>query len=148
LEEKMKRHVSILCLILGALITAAAAGAGDFDGSRPLLISVSRVIECTPDGDCREVSLASTDLPQFLKVDFANKTVRSARAETERPGTAIERQETVDGKLILQGAEDGYEKMRDGLGWTIAVSQETGRVVLTASGEEVAFVVFGAALPL
>ena len=66
----MKRHVSILCLILGALMTAAAAGAGDFDGSRPLLISVSRVIECTPDGDCREVSLASTDLPQFLKVDF------------------------------------------------------------------------------
>ena len=58
------------------------------------------------------------------------------------------RQEFIDGKLILQGAEDGYEKMRDGLGWTIAISEETGQVVLTASGEQVAFVVFGAALAL
>jgi len=38
--------------------------------------------------------------------------------------------------------------MRDGLGWTMAISQETGQVVLTASGEQVAFVVFGAALAL
>jgi len=62
--------------------------------------------------------------------------------------TVIERQEVVDGKLILQGAEDGYEKMRDGLGWTMAISEATGQVVLTASGDQVAFVVFGAALPL
>ena len=144
----MKKNIWIVCLLAGSLIAVAAAGAGDFDGTRPLLISVSRVIECAPDGACREVSLASTDLPQFLKVDFSNKTIRSARAEAEIPGTPIERQEVVDGKLILQGAEDGYEKMRDGLGWTIAVSQETGQVVLTASGEQVAFVVFGAALPL
>jgi hypothetical protein len=48
----------------------------------------------------------------------------------------------------LQGAEDGYEKMRDGLGWTMAISEESGQVVLTASGDQVAFVVFGAALPL
>jgi hypothetical protein len=48
----------------------------------------------------------------------------------------------------LQGAEDGYDKMRDGLGWTMAISEATGQVVLTASGEQVAFVVFGAAMPL
>jgi len=48
----------------------------------------------------------------------------------------------------LQGAEDGYDKMRDGLGWTMAISEATGQVVLTASGEQVAFVVFGAGIPL
>ncbi len=52
------------------------------------------------------------------------------------------------GKLILQGAEDGYDKMRDGLGWTMAISEENGQVVLTASGEQVAFVIFGASLPM
>ena len=41
----------------------------------------------------------------------------------------------------------GYENMRDGLGWTMAITEKTGQVVLTASGEQVAFVVFGAALP-
>ncbi len=53
----------------------------------------------------------------------------------------------VDGKLILQGAEDGYQSVRDGLGWTIAIAEDTGRVVMTASGDQVAFVVFGACLP-
>jgi hypothetical protein len=71
-----------------------------------------------------------------------------AAADDETPATAIERQEVVDGKLILQGAEDGYEKIHDGLGWTIAISEGSGQVVLTASGDQVAFVVFGASLPL
>jgi hypothetical protein len=48
---------------------------------------------------------------------------------------------------ILQGAEDGYEKMRDGLGWTMAISESTGQVVPTASGDQLAFVVFGASIP-
>jgi hypothetical protein len=56
----------------------------------------------------------------------------------------IERLEQVDGKLIIQGAEDGIEGVRDGVGWSAAIAQETGKMVLTASGDEVGFVVFGA----
>ena len=55
----------------------------------------------------------------------------------------------LDNKLILQGAEDGREGVRDGLGWTLSVAGDTGHMVLTASGEDVGFVIFGvcAALP-
>jgi len=144
----MKKFTWVTVFLMGALVVVSAAAAGDFDGTRPLLVSVLRVVECTPDGACRQVSPESVELPQFMKIDFANKTIGPAAADDDRPGTPIERQEVVDGKLILQGAEDGYDKMRDGLGWTIAISAETGQVVLTASGDEVAFVVFGAALPL
>ena len=144
----MKRYIWIVYVFLCSISTASAVEAGDFDGTRPLLVSVIRAVECVPDGTCREVPLASVELPQFLKIDFSNKTIRPAAAGDESPATTIERQEVVDGKLILQGAEDGYEKMRDGLGWTMAITEETGQVVLTASGDQVAFVVFGAALPL
>ena len=144
----MKRYILIVCVFLCSIIAASTVGAGDFDGTRPLLIAVIRVVECTPDGACREVTPASVELPQFMKIDFTKKTIRPAAADDEMPATTIERQEVVDGKLILQGAEDGYEKMRDGLGWTMAISEESGQVVLTASGDQVAFVVFGAALPL
>jgi len=144
----MKRYIWIVCTFLCFIIAASAVGAGDFDGSRPLLISVIRVVECVPDGTCREVPPSSAKLPQFLKIDFTQKTIRPADADDNTPATNIERQEVVDGKLILQGAEDGHAKMRDGLGWTMAISEETGQVVLTASGDQVAFVVFGAALPL
>jgi hypothetical protein len=134
--------------ILFSLIAVLAVEAGDFDGSKPLLISVIRVMECTPEDGCREATPASIELPQFLKIDFNKKLIMPAAAGDETPATTIERQEVVDGKLILQGAEDGYENMRDGLGWTIAISEASGRVVLTASGDQVAFVVFGAALAL
>jgi hypothetical protein len=144
----MKRYIWIVCVFLGSIIAASTVGAGDFDGTRPLMIAVIRVVECTPEGACREVTPASVELPQFMKIDFTKKTIRPAGAGDETPATVIERQEVVDGKLILQGAEDGYEKMRDGLGWTMAISEESGQVVLTASGDQVAFVVFGAALPL
>jgi len=144
----MKKHILIVCAFLGTVMAASVAGAGDFDGTRPLLISVIRVVECTPDAACREVTPASVGLPQFLKIDFANKTIGPAAADDETPATAIERQEVVDGKLMLQGAEDGYANLKDGLGWTLTISEETGRVVLTASGDQVAFVVFGASHPL
>ena len=112
-----------MCILVCSIIAVSAVEAGDFDGTRPLLVSVIRAVECVPDGTCSEVPLASIELPQFLKIDFTKKTIRSAAADDETPATMIERQEVVDGKLILQGAEDGYEKTRDGLGWTMAISE-------------------------
>ena len=144
----MKRFIRVLVIFsFFPLVANSAFGAGDFDGSKNLLVSVIRAMECTLEEGCREVAPATIELPQFLKIDFANKTIKSAAAKDNTPATTIERQELVDGKLILQGAEDGYDKMRDGLGWTLALSEETGQVVLTASGDRVAFVVFAASIP-
>ena len=144
----MRKLILFVFILLYFLIAPLAATAEDFDGSKSLLLSATRVVECTPDGACRETTPGNVGLPQFLKIDFANKTISPAAAGDETPASRIERQEVVDGKLILQGAEDGYEKMHDGLGWTMAISEATGQVVLTASGEQVAFVIFGACLPL
>jgi len=58
----------------------------------------------------------------------------------------IENLEHIDGKLILQGAEDGYKEVRDGAGWSMAISEETGKMVLTESGDQVGFVIFGACI--
>jgi hypothetical protein len=142
----MSKIVAIVSIIACCSFTPWAT-AGDFDGSKPVMISVARILECTRVEGCRDVSADSVGLPQFLKIDFAKKTIRPNRGEEDIPDTTIERSERVDGKLILQGAEDGYEKMRDGLGWTLAIAEDSGQVVLTASGDQVAFVVFGAAIP-
>ena len=83
----MKRYIWIVCAFLCSIIAASAVGAGDFDGTRPLLISVIRVVECTPDGTCREVTPASVELSQFLKIDFIKKTIRPAAADDKRPAT-------------------------------------------------------------
>jgi hypothetical protein len=105
------------------------------------------VVECLPGGNCQRVTHDSINLPKFVILNFKEKKISMPGDPKNRPPTAIERTESVDGKLILQGAEDGIEGVRDGLGWTVAISEQTGDMVLTASGEEVGFVVFGACTP-
>jgi len=145
--EVVMKIFAVIAFLIASLGLASWSTAGDFDGSKPLLVSVSRILECTQVEGCRDVSAESVRLPRFLKIDFVEKTIRPAKDGEGIPDTAIERSELVDGKMILQGAEDGYTGMRDGLGWTVAISEDSGQVVLTASGDQVAFVVFGASIP-
>jgi hypothetical protein len=105
-------------------------------------------IECLLNEGCRQVTPESIAAPRFMRFDFSAKTLISPDAKYSGKSSTIERTKTVDGKLVLQGAEDGNEGVRDGLGWTIAISQETGRMVLTASGDDVAFTIFGSCTAL
>ena len=144
----MKKLQSLALVVFGLCsLSASTVAAADFDGSKPLLFSVISVLECTLEEGCAQVTAESISLPQFLKIDFKNKRVTPAMEAQGKRGSEIKRMERIEGKLLLQGAEDGVEGVRDGLGWTLAISEETGRAILTASGEEVAFVVFGACLP-
>jgi len=51
--------------------------------------------------------------------------------------------EHIENKIILQGVEGGVENVDDGLAWSIAISKKTGKFVLSASEDEIAYVVFG-----
>ena len=51
--------------------------------------------------------------------------------------SAVKNIEHVDGRLILQGAENGR-------GWTLVILKENGKMSSTVSDEDVGFVVFGA----
>jgi hypothetical protein len=135
-------------LTLGNALTAASAFAAGFDGSVPLLCASNTVIECDDGIECRVVPARSVSAPEFLKVDIQGKTISSLKAGTEQRSTPIERMEVIDHKLMLQGAEDGLEAARDGLAWSMAIVQDTGRMSLAAAGEEVGFVIFGACTPL
>ena len=134
--------------VLFLLSLAISATAEDFDGSKPLLCSVVSVIENTPDNGCSEVAPETVAVPQFFRIDFEKKTVRPAGKSEGDRSSAIKRMERMGGKLILQGADEGIQDVRDSVGWTATISEETGRFVLTASGNEEAFIVYGACLPL
>jgi hypothetical protein len=101
-------------------------------------------MECVPGGSCQRVSAEDAGIPRFLRIDFAGQQITRTRPNGDDVSSEIERSETVDGRLILQGAEDGFEGVRDGIGWSLSIDEENGEMVLTGSGDEVAFVIFGA----
>jgi len=133
------RHIFIFCLS----VIPFSAFAGDFDGSKPLAGSVDKILEIYPSRISNDADPETVGLPQNFLIDFNEKIVRPSKDSLIRRTSKIKRVEHVENKLILQGVEDGVENVDDGLAWSIAISKKTGKVVLSASGDGVAYVVFG-----
>jgi hypothetical protein len=142
----MRRSDWLLIPGLGlAAISGAALADAPFDGTATLLCALNQAMECSPRAGCEPLQLEDVGAPPFFRIDAAGRTVAPVRAAgDDQRRSEIRGSGQVDGKLILQGFEDGIEDLRDGLGWTIAIAQDTGHFVLSASGDQVAFVVFGA----
>jgi len=145
--QKLNICFWITVTVIGLSVIPFSIQAGSFDGSQNLLCAPQLVIECGPEGECEQAMAASVNLPNFFQIDFSAREL-SAITESENKRTSrIKSVETLDKKLFLQGADDGIEGVRDGLAWSIAISEDTGRLVLSASGDNVAFVIFGACTP-
>ncbi len=126
-------------------MTAIAA---DFDGSEPLMCSFGQVVECDAGSVCRAVTHESVDAPSFLKVDFRRKHVVSTTDGVDSRSDDIDNVTNLDHSIVLQRVQGGTEGVMDTLGWTMSISHETGRMVLTGAGENAGFVVFGACTPI
>ncbi len=132
------------CLGVVAVLGMASSAHAVVDGSEPVICASADVMECVPGGICQRINAVEAGIPRFLRIDFAGQKITRTRPNGDDVSSEIERSETVDGRLILQGAEDGFEGVRDGIGWSLSIDEENGEMVLTGSGDEVAFVIFGA----
>ncbi len=132
-------------LVLTASLFGAAAVMADFDGSEPLMCSFGEAIECDDGADCREVSLESIDAPDFVKLDFRKKQIVSVLAGEDGAPDSIDNVVDLANYLVAQGVQGGDNN--DTLGWSFSISHETGDLVATGSGEQAAFVIFGACTP-
>ncbi len=132
------------CLGVVAVLGMTSGAQAAVDGSEPVICASVNIMECVPDGTCQRINAEEAGIPRFLRVDFAGQRITRTRPNGDDVSSQIERSETVDGRLILQGAEDGFKGVSDGIGWSLSIDEETGSMVITGSGEDVAFVIFGA----
>jgi len=140
----MKQIYGILAVIC-MLIVPFTVNAASFDGSKPLLCALMKAMECTQLKGCSEVATEDLNVQQFVTIDFDKKEMRGV--ENRERKTMIERTEELDGKLVLQGAEQAIEGVRDGVGWTMTIMEDSGKAILMAAGDNVGFVLFGACIP-
>lgn len=130
----MHIKATLAAAVLAALSTAAQAE--DFDGSKRLICASDDAISCVPGGDCDVLTIEEMNVPPFFHLDFAGKSVSATRPDGEQRTTEIQTMEVHEGELVLQG-------MQGGRGWTAAITLGTGKMSLSAVGDQVAFVVFG-----
>jgi len=108
--------------------------------STPLLCAPDEEIQCESHGECIRGTIQGVRLPRFIRVDVAQQQV-SGVVEGEKLATAIKTWQQLDGRLILQGAENGR-------GWSMTIDEKSNEMTLTVSGDQVGFVVFGACMRL
>jgi len=118
------------------------ASAGEFDGSTPLVCASMEAFECDAGGaGCRSVTPESIAAPRFLKLDVKKGEIQSTRRDQPE---MMPTPQHLGGKLVLQGVIGKERPDNEGLAWTLAVEETSGDMVLTANGEDAAFVIFGA----
>ena len=127
---------------LAALLTVPGFGwAADFDGSKPLICASVDALSCAPGQDCAAATAESLNIPQFLRIDFAGKAITAERSDGDQRASEIQNLEQLENELILLGTQGG-------LGWSLTITRATGKMSLSAVGDRVAFVVFGACTQL
>ena len=134
---------SIFVFVFFLFITPFISLADDFDGSKRLSGSVDKILEINQFKISNNVDPDTVGLPRSFVIDFQEKTMRPTKDNLIRRISKIKHVEHIENKLILQGVEEGVENVEDGLAWSMAISKKTGKIVLSASGDGVAYVVFG-----
>jgi hypothetical protein len=130
----MKFNSNLLAVAL--CVVAAPAAAADFDGSKTLICSTIETHECAIGTSCVRGLAEDINVPQFIRLDFAAKTM-SARGRTSKIGGFARS----DGMLVIQGFENSRA-------FSATISEKSGKLVGAIAADEAGYLLFGACTPL
>ncbi|MFC1857462.1 hypothetical protein ACFL9U_05455 [Thermodesulfobacteriota bacterium] len=141
----MRKYTFVVVIYL--IIQTIAAFAGDFDGSKPLSGITGKFIEINPYKIIDDVDPDTVGLPKEFLIDFNARILRPSKDSLIRKTITFKSIDHIEEKIILQGVDEGVEGIDDGLAWSLTISKKDGKAVLSASGNGVAYVVFGVCKP-
>ncbi len=130
--------LKVVSLFLFVCILPHKLTAAQYDGSVPLLCAPIQAIDCDAAEECLRGSADSVNIPQFLRIDFKEKVISAVDKSGKK--ASIRTLERIDGKMIMQGIQEGR-------GWTMIISEQTGKMSATVIDDQVGFVIFGACTP-
>ena len=127
----------------GLLLSAGTATA--LDTSEPFLCAVTQVTECLDGFGCEAVLPEMVGAPTFIWIDMKKNRIRTNQ---NADGSRIANKAEIDGRHILQGAEDGDPEATDGAGWTLSIEDTTGRFAAAVAIEQATLSMFGSCTEL
>ena len=134
--EKQTRRFGLAFMIGGLVwMTSATAFAADFDGSKAVICATVAAMDCVSGEKCTKGSADDMGAPEFLQIDFANKTIGGPTRTTP-----IVSMDTGENQVLMQGKEQGY-------GWTLALDQVKGKFSATLVNRDGVFLLFGSCTP-
>ena len=142
-DWKIQLYGLLAAVVITPSITAYAADR--FDGKSSLVCTVHQLHECDAHGGCQLVPEETADDIRHLDFNFSDKSVHTEHWDAGG-GSSIDRVETVNNILVIQGMDSGNTLDTDGAGWTVSVNRRYGTMVMTVSGHDVAFIGLGSCI--
>ena len=134
-EQTMK--VSVFSFSFSVLLSLSfPAMAGDVSGAKKLICAPVTVVECGAAGGCDRGTAESINFPQFIWIDLDKRLALGEAPDGKKRTSKIMNVVDSEGSMILQGAQLGR-------GWSAVINKADGKFVVTTSGTDFAFVVFG-----
>lgn len=133
------RELAAITVGLSLCMVPVHVLAAKYDGSVPLLCVPIEIIECVAAGECLSSTAEDVNLPQFIKVDVKTKMLSAVEEGGKK--AEIKHLEHTNGRMIMHGGQEGR-------GWTLVISEETGKMSATISEDQAGFIVFGACTPM
>jgi hypothetical protein len=109
------------------------------DSSR-LLCVPGQVSHCVVNGDCRSELPEDENIPEFIEVDFKQKTLASTRASGENRSTQLQNISREAGYIYLNGVENGRS-------FSIVISESTGDLTFVVATDGETAAMFGNCTP-
>jgi len=136
------RNYTPASVLLGLILTLSSTTVpAAFDGSKNLVCAAGEVVACTDGPTCMQGRARDFELPSFMVVDFQKNVVRATDDSGHKQVSPIKNVENTDMRIILQGVENHR-------GWTVAIDRKLGDIVVSTSGPDVSFIIFGACTAL
>lgn len=126
---------------LAALLAVWPLYADELTGADAILCSAVEATLCGADGECESGPPWNWQIPQFLEIDLKKKLIRTTQASGEDRSTPIKNTERSDGKIFLQGVEQGRA-------FSFVISEQTGVASAAIAADEITVTVFAACTPL
>ena len=122
--------------LAGTMTLTPAMTWAALDGSAPLLCAIGAIMECDGSSLCQHyTAFQHPDFPPFLRIDVGERRITDATGNGR--ATEIKSVARLDGRLILQGGENGR-------GWSATIAEATGRMSAGIVADEYTFALFGA----
>jgi len=118
------------------LLASGAALADNLEDADRLLCAPEQIMICVEEADCYPAHGSELGVPDFVIVDLKNKKMQTTKSSQQTRTTAFSNMSRTDGKIFLQGVENGRA-------FSFVINEVTGSLTVALSRDGVAVAVFG-----
>jgi len=124
-------------IVIGGVLAAGLVQADNLNDVDEMICAAAQVQICIENDTCYSATPAQLDVPDFVIIDTAKKTISTTKASNRNRSTSFTSVEKVDGLIYLQGIEGGRA-------FSFVIDEESGRMTVAISRDGLAVNVFGA----